>query len=323
MVGVAVRRVLRRPGPRDAAHPGRADRRGDLGVRRHPDGGRDRLPDPRPPHRGGPAARQPTRRDVDQQIRAEAQQIAYALDPHAIVDRAAKAEKDRRVTSSPAPDTMMNIHALLPVVEGAAVMAALTRAADASRAARRPAHPRPADGRHPRRTGHRTDRRGADPGRDPADHDRGHPVRRRPHPGLDDRLRTDPGRLHPDPAATARRPTPRTWIRRVFTDPVHRADLRDGHPPAAVHRHAAPGADHPRPMVPHPVVRSTDPARRPRRSPSTTAARPPRPTAKACARPATTPSKPPAGDSAAPAIAAPPDHRRSDQPRRPALDELA
>jgi Domain of unknown function (DUF222)/HNH endonuclease len=69
------------------------------------------------------------------QIKAEAQKIGYALDPHAIVDRASKAEADRRVTSSPAPDTMMNIHALLPVVEGAAVMAALTKAADTARAA--------------------------------------------------------------------------------------------------------------------------------------------------------------------------------------------
>ena len=68
------------------------------------------------------------------QIKAEAKRISYALDPQAIVDRAANAETDRRVTSSPAPDTMMNIHALLPVVEGAAVMAALTKAADTARA---------------------------------------------------------------------------------------------------------------------------------------------------------------------------------------------
>jgi hypothetical protein len=67
-------------------------------------------------------------------IRAEARRISYALDPHAVVDRASKAETDRRVTSSPAPDTMIDIHALLPVVEGAAVMAALMKAADAGRA---------------------------------------------------------------------------------------------------------------------------------------------------------------------------------------------
>lgn len=70
----------------------------------------------------------------DRQVQAEAKRIAYRLDPHAIVDRSRKAEADRRVTSWPAPDTMMNVCALLPVVQGAAVMAALTRAADAGRA---------------------------------------------------------------------------------------------------------------------------------------------------------------------------------------------
>ncbi len=69
------------------------------------------------------------------QIKAEARRIAYRLDPAAFVARAAKAEADRRVTSTPAPETMMNIHGLLPVVEGAAVMAALTTAAATARAA--------------------------------------------------------------------------------------------------------------------------------------------------------------------------------------------
>lgn len=70
----------------------------------------------------------------DRQLRAEAKRIAYRLDPYAVLDRSRKAEADRRVTSWPAPDTMMNVCALLPVVQGAAVMAALTRAADLSRA---------------------------------------------------------------------------------------------------------------------------------------------------------------------------------------------
>jgi uncharacterized protein DUF222/HNH endonuclease len=70
----------------------------------------------------------------DRQVRAEAKRIGYELDPASIVARSSRAEKDRRVTSKGAPDTMMQIRALLPVVEGAAVMAALTRAADAARA---------------------------------------------------------------------------------------------------------------------------------------------------------------------------------------------
>jgi HNH endonuclease len=70
----------------------------------------------------------------DKQIEAEAKKIAYELDPHSVVDRSRKAEQDRRVTSWPAPDTMMNVCALLPVTQGAAVMAALTRAADQGRA---------------------------------------------------------------------------------------------------------------------------------------------------------------------------------------------
>jgi hypothetical protein len=66
----------------------------------------------------------------DAQVAAAAKAIAYRLDPHAVVDRAAKAENDRTVTIRPAPDTMTYLTALLPVAQGVAVYAALRRDAD-------------------------------------------------------------------------------------------------------------------------------------------------------------------------------------------------
>lgn len=66
----------------------------------------------------------------DRKIEAAAKRIAYRLDPQAVVDRAAKAAAERTVTCRPAPDTMTYVSALLPVAQGVAVYAALTRAAD-------------------------------------------------------------------------------------------------------------------------------------------------------------------------------------------------
>jgi len=66
----------------------------------------------------------------DARVTAEAKAIAYRLDPHAVVDRAAKAEDERTVTIRPAPDTMTYVTALLPVAQGVSVYAALRRAAD-------------------------------------------------------------------------------------------------------------------------------------------------------------------------------------------------
>ncbi|WP_345151597.1 HNH endonuclease [Arthrobacter ginkgonis] len=60
--------------------------------------------------------------------------LAYRLDPHAVVKRARKAESERTVTCRPAPDTMMYVTALLPVKQGVAAYAALSRAADSQRA---------------------------------------------------------------------------------------------------------------------------------------------------------------------------------------------
>ncbi len=67
----------------------------------------------------------------DARLSAAAKAIAYRLDPHAVVDRAARAETERTVTIRPAPDTMTYLTALLPVAQGVAAYAALRRAADA------------------------------------------------------------------------------------------------------------------------------------------------------------------------------------------------
>jgi Domain of unknown function (DUF222) len=66
----------------------------------------------------------------DARVAAAAKAIAYRLDPHAVVERAAKAEKERTVTIRPAPDTMTYLTALLPVAQGVSVYAALRREAD-------------------------------------------------------------------------------------------------------------------------------------------------------------------------------------------------
>lgn len=66
----------------------------------------------------------------DAAIAAAARAIAYRLDPHAVVDRAARAQGDRTVTIRPAPDTMTYLTALLPVAQGVSIYAALKREAD-------------------------------------------------------------------------------------------------------------------------------------------------------------------------------------------------
>jgi len=66
----------------------------------------------------------------DAALTAAAKAIAYRLDPHAVVDRAAKAHGERTVTIRPAPDTMTYVTALLPVAQGVSVYAALKGQAD-------------------------------------------------------------------------------------------------------------------------------------------------------------------------------------------------
>ena len=69
------------------------------------------------------------------ELAGEVKRHAYRLDPQSFADRAAQAVDDRTVTLRPAPDCMTYLTALLPVAEGVAVYAALTRAADTARAA--------------------------------------------------------------------------------------------------------------------------------------------------------------------------------------------
>ena len=70
----------------------------------------------------------------DRGLAAEARRIAYRLDPHAALRRARKAESERGVTVRPAPDTMAYLTGLLPVAQGVATYAALSKEADAARA---------------------------------------------------------------------------------------------------------------------------------------------------------------------------------------------
>ena len=71
----------------------------------------------------------------DRKLIARIKSLSYGLDPHSVVNRAAKAASERFVSCRPAPDTMAYVSALLPVAQGVGVMAALTRAADRARAA--------------------------------------------------------------------------------------------------------------------------------------------------------------------------------------------
>jgi hypothetical protein len=66
----------------------------------------------------------------DKRVEAEARRIGYRLDPHGFVARRARAENERRVWLRPAPEAMVHLTALLPVAQGVACYAALTRAAD-------------------------------------------------------------------------------------------------------------------------------------------------------------------------------------------------
>ncbi len=70
----------------------------------------------------------------DRQTETETRRLAYRLDPQAAVRRTSRAESERRVTLRPAPDTMSLLTGLLPVRQGVAVLASLTRAADGLRA---------------------------------------------------------------------------------------------------------------------------------------------------------------------------------------------
>lgn len=71
----------------------------------------------------------------DRELAATCQKEAYQLDPESFVTRRRRAEADRNVTLRPAPDAMTWLTALLPVKEGVAVKAALSRQAGSAQAA--------------------------------------------------------------------------------------------------------------------------------------------------------------------------------------------
>ncbi|VXC28747.1 HNH endonuclease [Arthrobacter sp. 9V] len=69
----------------------------------------------------------------DRAIVAAAKAAAYRRDPRSVAGRASRAAAERTVSLRPAPDTMTYLTALLPVAQGVAVYAALSRAADSAR----------------------------------------------------------------------------------------------------------------------------------------------------------------------------------------------
>jgi hypothetical protein len=71
----------------------------------------------------------------DRELVSRAREVAYELDPVSFVERRRRAEADRRVTLRPAPEAMAQLSTLLPVKDGVAVYAVLSREADRARAA--------------------------------------------------------------------------------------------------------------------------------------------------------------------------------------------
>ncbi|WGM20997.1 DUF222 domain-containing protein [Paenarthrobacter sp. OM7] len=69
----------------------------------------------------------------DRSIIAAAKAAAYRRDPRSVTQRASHAAAERRVSLRPAPDTMTILTALLPVAQGVAAYAALSRHADSAR----------------------------------------------------------------------------------------------------------------------------------------------------------------------------------------------
>lgn len=71
----------------------------------------------------------------ERQIIGAARSAVAELDPAAVAERRRRAEAERCVTTKPAPDTMMWLTSLMPVKDGVAVWAVLSKAADQARAA--------------------------------------------------------------------------------------------------------------------------------------------------------------------------------------------
>jgi hypothetical protein len=71
----------------------------------------------------------------DARLEALVKTIAYRLDPAGFVARSAAAVSERRVSLRPAPDAMARLTAFVPLAQGVACYASLTRAADTTTAA--------------------------------------------------------------------------------------------------------------------------------------------------------------------------------------------
>lgn len=69
----------------------------------------------------------------DKEIIAAAREMAYRSDPQVWINRRAKAESERTVTMRPAPDAMVYLTALLPLVQGVSAYKALRQAATGAR----------------------------------------------------------------------------------------------------------------------------------------------------------------------------------------------
>jgi hypothetical protein len=66
----------------------------------------------------------------DRAVEVESAKAAYRLDPEGSLARSRRAASERCVSIRPAPDTMVRVSGLLPVAQGVACYAALSRAAD-------------------------------------------------------------------------------------------------------------------------------------------------------------------------------------------------
>jgi hypothetical protein len=70
----------------------------------------------------------------NREIANEARRVGYRLDPGSALRRVRGAETERRVSARPAPDTMSYLTGFLPVAQGVACYAALTKEADVAKA---------------------------------------------------------------------------------------------------------------------------------------------------------------------------------------------
>ncbi len=208
----------------------------------------------------------------DRELAGAAASLAARLDPASVARRRGKAEEERAVTIRPAPDTMTYVTALLPVAQGVAVHAALTREAASKRATGDPRSQGQvmADTLVERLTGQASAAAvpaavtvvlsdaalltGAD----------------------DDALlagRHGGGVVTPIPAELARElvlasltRTTRTTLKRLYQAP-DRPTGRAGGDLAVLPGRAGRAGPDPRRGVPHPVVRRPDPSHRPRGAP--------------------------------------------------------